>query len=95
MEQLIEINKSKLTALELQLLAYVAGECAGVLTTGEGVEVETLREPLDQLVLSGFLERDCDHSGWMNTWRVPKDMWPVLEPHIDMIHSVIDGIAEA
>lgn len=95
MEQLIKINKSKLTALEVQLLAHVAGECAGVWTLEEDTEAETLRESLDQLVLSGFLERDRDHSGWVNTWRVPEDMWPVLEPYIDMIHSVIDGIAEA
>ena len=97
MEYLIEIEGSKLTVLELQLLSYIAGECEGVWAAEEeeNEDIECLRESLDQLVLSGFLERESDIAGWMNRWRVPDSAWEVIDPHVDMINYVVDVIGEA
>ena len=93
-EHLLDIEGAKLTALELQILAYVAGECSGILKIDEGENSYGFRESLDQLVLAGFLERDQDISEWLDTWRVPDDMWEVIGPHTDMINAVIDTIGE-
>ncbi len=54
MEHLIEIDNTKLTALEIQILAYVAGECEGVWSAEDDEDIDSLRESLDQLVLSRF-----------------------------------------
>jgi len=94
LETLYNIEGAKLTALELNLLAYVAGDECGVWEPDEDEAVD-VRDQLDHLVLEGFLERDCDHAGWLNVWRVPHDAWHVLEPHVDTIHCVINNIAEA
>ena len=91
----VEIDNEKLSPVELQVLAHIACECAGVWTAGEAEDTDSLREVLDQLVLSGFLERDHDLSGWLNTWRVPDDAWDVLDLHIDMMNYVIDMVGEA
>lgn len=94
METLYNIEGAKLTALELNILAYVAGDECGVWEPDEDESV-AVREQLDHLVLEGFLERDRDHAGWLNVWRVPDDVWTILEPNVSTIHCVIDGIAEA
>jgi len=95
MEHLIEIDNALHTALELQVLAHIAGEHEGVWTISEEQDVEGIRNPLDLLVLSGLLERDCDDTGWLNTWRVPNDVWEVLDQYTDVINAVIDTIGEA
>jgi hypothetical protein len=94
MEALYSIEGAKLTALELNLLAYVAGDECGVWEADED-EAQEVREQLDHLVLEGFLERDCDHGGWLNVWRVPDDVWSIIKPNVETIHYVIDSIAEA
>lgn len=94
MESLYNIEGAKLTALELNLLAYVAGDECGVWEPDED-EIGGVREQLDHLVLEGLLERDRDHAGWLNVWRVPDDVWTILKPNVDTIHYVIDSIAEA
>jgi hypothetical protein len=93
MESLYSIEGAKLTALELSLLTHVAGDECGVWEP-DSEEALEVREQLDHLVLEGFLERDSDHAGWLNVWRVPNDVWTTLEPHVDLIHSVLDNIAE-
>jgi hypothetical protein len=93
-EYLYSIEGAKLTALELSLLAHVAGDECGVWEPDED-EAAGVRDQLDHLVLEGFLERDCDYAGWLNVWRVPDDVWMILKPNVDAIHCVIDGIAEA
>tara|TARA_B100000700_G_scaffold263899_1_gene301287 strand:+ start:751 stop:1035 length:285 start_codon:yes stop_codon:yes gene_type:complete len=94
MESLYNIEGAKLTALELRLLTHVAGDECGVWEPDEE-EATNVREQLDHLVLEGFLERDKDHAGWLNVWRVPENMWTILEPNIETIHCVVDSIAEA
>lgn len=94
MESLYNIEGAKLTALELRLLAHVAGDACGVWEPDED-EAQEVREQLDHLVLEGLLERDCDHAGWLNVWRVPDNVWTILEPNVEAIHCVIDSIAEA
>ena len=76
------------------MLAHVAGDECGVWEADED-EAVGVRDQLDHLVLEGFLERDRDHAGWLNVWRVPDDVWTILKPNVDTIHSVIDSIAEA
>ncbi len=94
MEQLYNIVGAKLTALELSLLTHVAGDECGVWEPDDD-EVDEVREQLDHLVLEGFLERDCDHAGWLNVWRIPDEVWAVLKPNVETIHSVVGSIAEA
>ena len=94
MESLYNIEGAKLTALELNLLAYVAGDECGVWEPDIDTVVE-VREQLDHLVLEGLLERDRDHAGWLNVWRVPNDVWAIIKPNVDIIHKVINNIAEA
>ena len=94
METLYDIEGAKLTALELNLLAYVVGDECGVWEPNED-EAIGVREQLDHLVLEGFLERDRDQAGWLNVWRVPDNAWLILKPNVDTIHYVIDNIAEA
>ena len=94
METLYNIQGSKLTALELSLLTHVAGDECGVWEP-DSDEALGVREQLDHLVLEGLLERDCDHAGWLDVWRVPDDAWVILKPYVDMIHNVLNNIAEA
>ena len=73
METIYNIEGAKVTALDLRILAHVAG---------------------DNLVLEGFLERDRDHAGWLNVWRIPDGSWDVLGPHVESINCIIDNIGE-
>ena len=90
MESLYSIESAKLTALELSLLTHVAGDECGVWEPDSDEALE-VREQLDHLVLEGFLARDC----WLDVWRVPDNAWLILKPYVDMIHCVLDNIAEA
>lgn len=94
MEPLYSIEGAKLTALELSLLTHVAGDECGVWEADSDEALE-VREQLDHLVLEGLLERDYDHGGWLDVWRVPEDVWYILKPNVDMIHCVLNNIAEA
>jgi len=93
-EPLYSIEGAKLTALELSLLTHVAGDECGVWEADSDEALE-VREQLDHLVLEGLLERDYDHGGWLDVWRVPEDVWYILKPNVDMIHCVLNNIAEA
>jgi hypothetical protein len=94
METLYNIEGAKLTALELSLLAHVAGDEGGVWELA-AEEAEDVREQLDHLVLEGLLERDCDHAGWLNVWRIPEEGWDTIGPHVENINHIIDNICEA
>jgi hypothetical protein len=94
METLYNIEGAKLTALELCLLAHVVGDEGGVWEPAAD-EADDVREQLDHLVLEGFLERDCDHAGWLNVWRIPEKGWDILGPHVESINFIIDSIGEA
>ena len=94
METLYDIEGAKLTALELRLLAHVAGDEGGVWEP-DAEDVESVQEQLDHLVLEGFLERDCDHAGWLNVWRIPEESWDILGPNVEGINRIIDNIPEA
>ena len=94
MEPLYSIEGAKLTALELSLLTHVAGDECGVWEADSDEALE-VREQLDHLVLEGLLERDYDHGGWLDVWRVPEDVWYILKPNVDMIHCVLNNIVEA
>ena len=94
MQALYDIQGAKLTALEISLLAHIAGDECGVWQP-QDEEAESVREQLDTLVLEGFLERDRIFDTWLNSWRVSDDAWVVIEPYVDVIHRVINNIAEA
>lgn len=93
MEILYDISGEKLTALELQVLAYVAGECEGTLECCD--DDPGMRSCLDTLVLSGFLVRGSEGDNWVDEWIVPDDVFEELGPYVDAIHCTLDSIAEA
>ena len=94
MESLYNIEGAKLTALEIHILTHIAGSCEGVWKP-PAEDISGIRSQIDQLVLAGFLERDCDHTGWLDVWRIPDGCWADLSPHVHTINSIIDNIGEA
>jgi len=94
METMYDIEGAKLTALELSVLAHVAGEQEGVWKVDDS-EICNIQPQLDHLVLEGFLERDYDGSSWLNTWRIPTECWNVLGPNVNRINQIVDSIGEA
>ena len=94
METLYNIEGAKLTALEIRILAHVAGDEGGVWEANID-DSDGIREQLDHLVLEGFLERDCDHAGWLNVWRIPEEGWDILGPNVERINHIINNIGEA
>lgn len=93
MEIFYDINGEKLTALELQVLAYVAGDCEGTLECDD--DDPGMRSCLDTLVLSGFLVRGSEGDNWVNRWTVSDDVFEELDPYVDVINYTLDSIGEA
>jgi hypothetical protein len=92
-EILYEIENQKLTAHELDVLAFIAGDCEGVFQCDD-VDY-TLRETLDMLVLSGFVIREMENGCWINTWSVTDEMLKSLEPYVSSIMLTVSSIGEA
>ena len=92
-EILYEIENQKLTAHELDVLAFIAGDCEGIFQCDD-VDV-TLRETLDVLVLSGFVTREMENDHWINTWSVTDEALKTLEPYVASIMLAISSIGEA
>ena len=94
METLYNIEGAKLTALELSVLAHVAGDQEGVWEI-ENSEINDIQPQLDHLVLEGFLERDHDGCSWLDIWRIPDECWDVLGPNVNIINQIVSSIGES
>ena len=92
-EILYEIENQKLTIHELDVLAFIAGDCEGVFQSDE-VD-ETFKETLDMLVLSGFVTREMENGLWIDTWSITDDVLLLLEPYVSSIMIVVSSIGEA